>query len=182
MYEWMRGIQGLELVKAEEDPNGDFQRVQLRVKDEKAWERRLVALLKTAKAEDSPFDVAINKSYFLSDAGKPTYAWVLLVFGDFNAAENTLQQLLQQAPMRAVVPPPEVQTRAAAVGVGSKHLRRRVRETDSGKVVEVQAPLPHINHPRNMTLTKNDKTGLNGRHGAAVSTVSEAGSGGSFDE
>lgn len=171
MYEWLRAIPGTELLKAEEDPSGDFQRVTLRVKDEKTWERKLVRVLRAADAEDAAWAVAINKSYFLNEAKKPTFAWVLLVFGDFDGAEEALRQLLT---VEVAKPAPEsaVLLRAQATPGAQRFLQRAVRNGADGRKVEVTAPLPHINHPRGATFTRDSKTGLNGTRGAAVDGLS----------
>jgi hypothetical protein len=174
MYEWMKGINGLELIKVEEDPEGNYQRVMLRVKDEKAWERRLVRILRAADGEDAAFSVAINKSFFLNEKKKPTFAWVLLVFGDFDEAEKVLRELITATSVakQEAEPPPLVLAAAESNGVRSKFLKKTVRQTQQGRLLEVSAPLPHINHQRNTMHTRESKTGLQGIHGAAVDGLS----------
>ena len=172
MYEWMKGINGLELIKVEEDPVGNFQRVMLRVKEELEWERRLVKILRAAEKEEAAFDVAINKSFFLSEQKKPTFAWVLLVFGDFDDAEKALKEIISATTANEAEPPPLVLAKASAQSVRAKFLAKQVRQTQQGRIMEVQAPIPHVNHVRNTMHTRDTKTGLQGIHGAAVDGLS----------
>lgn len=122
------------LVSEETSEDGGSHKVLLRVTDMRRWNKMVVALLKAPEQQgDTPeFGVSVRKEYYLAEDGSPTFCWVLLFWGDLEAADNVCGPILGKS---YAPPPPPVGAVAAAPAAkqrvtGIPMQKRRVSSED----------------------------------------------------
>lgn len=101
------------LVSEETSEDEGSHKVLLRVTDMRRWNKMVVALLKAPEQQgDTPeFGVSVRKEYYLAEEGSPTFCWVLLFWGDLEAADNMCGPILGKS---YAAPPPPAGAVAAA--------------------------------------------------------------------
>lgn len=114
-----------------------------------AWSRLMLTLLR-APDDDSDFMVSIRKEYYIDDANKPTFVWVLVIYGDLDEAFSEIGPLLSvAAPKKTTKRPAVPETKKSSPAVQRKTYRsedgvrtvskialpfRRGNRDDTGKV------------------------------------------------
>lgn len=135
---------------------GSTAQVLFRVKDKKQFSKLLVEAMKAVE-DDAAFGFRAQKQYFLDDEGKPTFSWMLMLWG---AGEDWLDEAVTvigpilgrqvQAPVK-LAPPPEIVPLVESRGGKVKFLRERVAQGMGNKEPYKMwtAPLPHRSRDRN---------------------------------
>lgn len=106
MIEEKIGASGFLEVASREVEEGS-SKLLLRVRDPRAWERLLGRLLRGARGQED-FGLAVNKSYFLDDAGELVYCWVVLTWGDLEEADAFLGEEVERVRAQPRPPPAAV--------------------------------------------------------------------------
>lgn len=124
-------------------------RVQLRVTDTKKWNKLVSKILRMQLREDvdeETYGLAINKQFYLEEESrKPTFCWVLIIWGDILDAASDLEELLAKPVARPIQPPKNLMD-----GTRVRTLKRERRATDDGSVTITTVPIPHHRKDRNM--------------------------------
>jgi hypothetical protein len=159
----------IELISEETDDSGTQHKVLFRVTNQSAWSTALVDLLRFAEDEED-YLVSVRKEYLLKD-GSPTFMWVLIVYGNLDAAATDLGPFLCariQTPARpsttAIVeepPPAPTQT----------YIKERRIMTDDGVRVIKEVPLAFRRGARDRPSAGTVKRFGDSRKGAFVTVA-----------
>jgi hypothetical protein len=136
-----------------EEGDGDMYKAVLRVHDTKAWQRVVLAVLRSPGLNDDQYGTSVRKEYWIED-GKPTFGWVLIVWGELDLALKPISAIFTRPVERPEEPEAIV---APEQPRGHQRLRRTERMSADGstKIVETTIPLPHVRaHDRNLPRKK----------------------------
>lgn len=142
----------IELIREETSEAGDSHTAVLRVLDKKRWDKLMVEIL-TLQHDSEEFGASVRKEYYVEEDGDrvvPTFCWVLLVWGDLDAAVEELGDSLKKRG-GPPPPPPSVSVASPAAAAAQRQLLQKKidYDEDGNKRIRVKAPLPHRAQARN---------------------------------
>ena len=141
----------------------------LRVHNEQKWLKYIQKLL-LKSAEDEEYGVSVRKEFTLSEENKPSYSWVLILWGDLEQAETSLSPILAKrgAPPR---PPKSLGVTTAPTKSVTTHTRNVGGTIES--VGTVPLPFKRGTRDGNPDETVKVSKGGSSRRGvrATVSTI-----------
>jgi hypothetical protein len=138
---YIKGSSVIELI--EESPNEDNSYLKASIRiigDTKDWSKLMVELL-MAPDQDSDYVVSIRKEYFLSGDNRPTFMWMVLIWGDLFEAAAEIGPIIQgfsqtqEQPEVALPAEPDETPRSSLV-------RRSSHQTQDGVRTISSVPLP----------------------------------------
>lgn len=163
----------IELVEEEVDEEAGAYRATLRVKAgmQKQWVSLLKEILVSASMEETSYGLEPHKAYFL-EGDQMKFFWVLLIWGDLEAAIEDLKDLLSKRhePPEPKSPDPRMRPSAA------RRSRRQVRSVSDfdgeGSVIITRVPVPHTRRDsRRYTKNPNQKVTLQSAGGEFKATA-----------
>ena len=143
MDELLKDSAFAEVVRVE---RGDtLTKLIVRVAEKTRWGKFVVSALRAAN-ESGEFGVSIRKEYYLDDDGKPTFSWLVILWGDLEVGLRELQEV------RAICEPKKMKALEAAdtpvhtTGKVVTHIRSRIttgEDGDSRREIRT-IPLKHV--------------------------------------
>jgi hypothetical protein len=152
----------VELIEEYGSEDGLSHKAVFRVVDEAMWGKGLIRLLKTQK-DDPDFGISVQKQYYLSEEGAPSFVWVLLVWGDLEDAKEEIGKELG----KKAGPPPK--PKGARHAVATPLRKRTIRTSEGWTRTETVVPLPHTRGSRDVDPSTVMRPGTKGL-GATVTT------------
>lgn len=153
----------IELIEESSNEDNTSHKAILRVVGEsRSWSSLIVDILRVPD-DDSDFLVSIRKEYFISDENKPSFVWVLMIWGDTVQAISEIGPVLQA---RRTLAPPKKRPLSSAPQPKGAH----TKVTESVSTI----PLPFRRGNRNdpgVTRSLSNRKGV----GAFVSTIQDGG-------
>lgn len=153
----------IELIEESSNEDKTSHKALFRVVgSEKAWSGLMLDILRVPE-DDSDFLVSVRKEYFISDENRPSFVWVLMIWGDILQALLEIGPVLQtqnSAPLRA----------PAEVSPAPKRKGSHTKVTEAVSTI----PLPFRRGNRNdpgVTRSLSNRKGV----GAFVSTIQDGG-------
>jgi hypothetical protein len=127
----------------QEGEDSSIHQVTLKVLDEKRWIRMMVDLLSAAHFDDE-FDLEPRKSFwFDAETDKAKFSWVLLVWGDLEAAASTVGDILSRR-HEPKPPPPKTEDPRMQPTKRTTLKKRRIQGVgEDGERIVTTARLPH---------------------------------------
>jgi len=139
-----------------------------RVKDSAKWSK---ALLEILRAEGEEYGASIRKEYYLSEEMVPTFVWVVLLWGELEAAKIDLLRIFAESDAKVetkILPKGDTPNSATPIS------KRTLKSRDGSKKTVVTVPLPHFR--RNAKVDPDKVVGLRSRgFGATVTNLQETG-------
>jgi hypothetical protein len=154
----------IELIEESSNEDKTSHKALLRVVgSERAWSGLMLDILRVPE-DDSDFLVSVRKEYFISDENKPSFVWVLMIWGDILQALSEIGPVLQT--QDSATPVAAAPGKAPAPKVRGAH----TKVTESVSTI----PLPFRRGNRNdtgITRSLSNRKGV----GAFVSTIQDGG-------
>lgn len=164
---YIKGSNIIELVSEDTNEDSSMYKAVLRVigKSEE-WSSMIVDLLMSPD-DDSDYVVSVRKEYYISEENKPTFCWVLVIWGDLFESFAELGPILQRKSQALV-------KQAAPKKETPKPSNKRIYKTEDGIREVGRVKLPFKRGRRDdpgTTKTLGSRKGV----GAYVSNVTSNG-------
>lgn len=164
---YIKGSNIIELVSEDTNEDSSMYKAVLRVigKSEE-WSSTIVDLLMSPD-DDSDYVVSVRKEYYISEENKPTFCWVLVIWGNLFESFAELGPLLQR---KSQAPP----KKAAPKREAPKPSNKKIYRTEDGVREVGRVRLPFKRGRRDdpgTTKTLGNRKGV----GAYVSNVTSSG-------
>lgn len=138
---YIKGSNIIELVSEDTNEDSSMYKAVLRVVGKtEDWSSMIVKLL-MAPDEDSDYLTSVRKEYYISDENKPTFCWVLVVWGDVFEAFAEIGPIIQSATSSAKPTPPKRKVAAAPQPSTNSIITRKTFKTEDGMRVVSSVPL-----------------------------------------
>lgn len=158
----------IELIEESSNDDRTSHKALLRVVGpERAWSGLMLEVLRVPE-EGSDFIVSVRKEYFLSDENKPSFVWVLMIWGDLLQAFSEVGPVLQTRKTHKMPRKSPGGGKGEASSLKAKGSHTVVTESVS------TIPLPFRRGDRNdpgVTRSLSNRKGV----GAFVSTIQDGG-------
>lgn len=120
--------------------------VYITVKNVSSMEKLAASILVATSSEDSEFGAEIRKIYYLEEEELvPAVSWSIYIWGDFNAAKDSLTTILN----KRVGPPKPPASLGISPSSTTSSLKKKITKEGNAKRVETTIPLPHSRGNRN---------------------------------
>lgn len=124
---------------SEEEDERKACTIAVRVLNDAKWKKVIQQLL-LASADDEEFGVVVKQEYYLTDAGKPAFVWIIYLWGDLEPAETAIANILNK---RGGPPPPP-----ASLGISAPVFTKNQQPATSAKIkndgsIVKEVQLPH---------------------------------------
>ena len=164
----------IELIEESSNEDGTSHKAVLRVTGSAGdWSALMVKILQSPD-NDSEFLVSVRKEYFISDANKPSFVWVLMIWGDLLQACSEVGPVIQTLTQAAQEPLIEAPARGPEKAAPTKTAHRKVYKSEDGSRVVSAIPLPFRRGQRDDPGHSRSLSSRKGV-GAYVSTIQDGG-------
>lgn len=118
--------------------NGDYAIVKIRVLSESKWQKMIKHILMSS-VEDEEFGCTVRKEFYLNEESKPAYVWSLILWGDLEAAVESLTPILS----KRGAPPAPPKSLNVSVPVTQSFVPAFTRTKEGSVIKEVMLPAKH---------------------------------------
>lgn len=123
---------------SEEEDERNACTISVRVLNDAKWKKVIQQVL-LASAEDEEFGVVVKQEYYLTDAGKPAFVWIIYLWGDLDTAETAVASILNK---RGGPPPPPASLGISAPVFTKNPPATSARVKNDGSIIK-EVQLPH---------------------------------------
>lgn len=128
----------LSVTDQEVGESGDYAIVKIRVLSESKWQTMIKQIL-LSSVENEEFGCTVRKEFYLNQDSKPAYVWSLVLWGDLNAALESLAPILS----KRGAPPAPPKSLNVSVPVSQTFVPSSTRTREGSIVKEVMLPATH---------------------------------------
>ena len=139
-------VKPLDAVEIVQEIPGTTSKLVLRVKNAKKWGAFVLALLLAADDAGDACGISVRKEYYIAEGRVPAFSWVLLAWGDLDAACEIIKSCVELHAIVVSAPTPPESPDAPVVH--RSLIRAHVVPNQDGTKTEFRTlPFKHVRDP-----------------------------------